>query len=270
MSEFPRPEVTVLLHLLRPNVTTEDVALIADNLAEEGFSWTELTEYAIWHRLVPLLARQVEHLVPELFPADIRQVLGQYYKKNRAQCRVLFEELHTVMQSLGRAGIEAMAYKGPVFAAQAYRDIAAREYNDLDIIVANGDYQAVLECLRGLGYSRDHASTHNQTQLAWHYYGQEILFRHRPDIALEPHWRLLPSAFAFNLEYGDLWPNAISLAVEGRCFATLSPEDTLLALCMHHGKEQWRRLRQVCDLAFYLGSNPFRSIGDSELFNIVR
>lgn len=249
------PEMAALLLLAGPESSSQKRDAIDGYLRTADFDWTSFVESALRHRLVPLLDWQVGAIAPRLFPAEIKDALRVHLEHNRRRSRILLEELHTVTTSLERAGIVALAIKGPVFAVQAYPDISLREYNDLDIFVDRNDYRTTVGCLKELGYIRDPALDHGKELLAWDYYGQDILFEPQLGIAVEPHWRLTPATFPGGLQFSDLRGNATRYAIDGHSFVSLSPEDTLLAVCIHHGKEQWCWLRQVCDVAYFVHRN---------------
>lgn len=256
MNKSTGPETAALLLLVSPHNSSHKLAAINRYFETSGFDWGKFTEIALWHRLVPLLARQIDVLAPQYFPQDIKDALKVYRENNRQRSRLLLDELHKVTSALEGAGIRVMTVKGPVFAAQAYGDISLREYNDIDFMVDKTDYYTTISCLLGLGYTCDRALQHGKELLAWRYYGQDILFKSQLDIAVEPHWRLLPATFPASPQFTDLWPNSTRYEVQEYRFASPALEDTLLVLCIHHGKEHWLWLRQICDVAHFVDRNP--------------
>ncbi len=56
------------------------------------------------------------------------------------------------MEFLGGSGIEAVPYKGPMLAVQAYGDIGLREFMDLDILVRHREIPKITEVMRENGY----------------------------------------------------------------------------------------------------------------------
>lgn len=248
-------EIDTLLRIVRPALNPEDTGAINESLAADQFDWTVFTRIALAHRLVPLVQWRIRELAPPGVPEEIAAALNTYSRTRQLYSRLLLDELHAVAAALAEAGVPMMTFKGPVFAAQAYPAISLREYNDLDIVIDRNDYRAAIRCLQSLGYHHGTGTPHRKELLAWRYYGQDILYNTQRDIAVEPHWRLLPATFPASVGFRDLWPTAREYRLEGYRFVSMSPEDTLLVLCMHHGKEHWGWLRQVCDVAFFMHRN---------------
>jgi hypothetical protein len=60
---------------------------------------------------------------------------------------------------------------------------------------------------------------------------------------------LLPRFYAVDLRTEDLLARSRPTSLGGRQVPSLSPEDTLLVLCLHAAKHLWMRLIWVCDIA---------------------
>src|SRR5207247_10696100 len=65
----------------------------------------------------------------------------------------------------------------------------------------------------------------------------------------EIQWRIAPRYFSFPLDYGSLWERLRPIVLGDRKVLTLSPEDSLLILCVHGAKHLWERLGWICDVA---------------------
>ena len=50
-----------------------------------------------------------------------------------------------------------------------------------------------------------------------------------------------------------VWDRLGSITLAGRPIACLSPEDTVLALCLHGSKHAWERLLWICDVGAFIG-----------------
>src|SRR6202042_525320 len=74
-------------------------------------------------------------------------------RKNMARAIYLSHELTRILEIFESRGIQAIPYKGPVLAAQAYGDIALRQFHDLDIVLRQRDLPAAHEVMMGLGYT---------------------------------------------------------------------------------------------------------------------
>ena len=70
--------------------------------------------------------------------------------------RHLTAELVRLTGLLKAAGVEAIAFKGPVLAAMAYGSIELRQFVDLDILVRQSDLPRIAEILTAEGYLSPH------------------------------------------------------------------------------------------------------------------
>ena len=73
-------------------------------------------------------------------------------RANAVRSLALTAELFKIMEVFRSQEILAIPYKGPVLAAQAYGNVALREYEDLDIVLHQRDMPKANEIMVGLGY----------------------------------------------------------------------------------------------------------------------
>jgi len=74
-------------------------------------------------------------------------------RANAVRCLVLTAELIKIVDLLQSEGIQAIPYKGPALAVQAYGEIALREFDDLDIILRQRDHgEGETTSMQGIGY----------------------------------------------------------------------------------------------------------------------
>jgi hypothetical protein len=66
---------------------------------------------------------------------------------------------------------------------------------------------------------------------------------------VELQWALLPNFYAVDLRVGELVERARQTLLSGCQAPCLSPEDSLIVLCLHAAKHLWTRLIWVCDIA---------------------
>ena len=64
----------------------------------------------------------------------------------------LFEELARLVDALAKHGIDAIPFKGPLLAIQAFGDLGLREFRDLDFLVRDEDLAKTIATLHSLGY----------------------------------------------------------------------------------------------------------------------
>jgi hypothetical protein len=110
-------------------------------------------------QLAAVAARSMEHGVAGQLGASFERA-GLPVPGELSACRVnaatghlrKLRALGTVAAALDAAGLAWLAMKGPVLAGRWYADAASREYKDLDLLVAPGDFGAAIDVLRATGF----------------------------------------------------------------------------------------------------------------------
>lgn len=218
--------------------------------------WTRLVQLALHHRLAPLLFEALNNAHASAVPADIHAAFATYVQGTRAHNTQLICALNDIVIALVDRGLAVMPIKGPVLGELAFADARLRISRDLDILVRESDVAAVMETLFELGYQLPQDTTPAGYRAIRRYGGQYILFGHANGIALEPHWSLTPSTLACDLDYTALWARATPISWDGRPILSPAPEDYLLILCVHGGKEHWPSLKPIVDLAYFIANHP--------------
>jgi hypothetical protein len=220
--------------------------------------WHGLIAAALAHGTAPFLCHHLLETVPEALPPDLAEAAASHRAAARQAFAAGKAELLGLIAALAQAGIEALPFKGPALAWQAYGPPAAalRNFRDLDLLIRPGDIDRCLATLEQLGFRSPVADLSPAILAAYRAHnGQDILFpeanvQHLP---VEPHWAFAPGNFGTSLVPDTLWPRAVPLGLEeGVTLRTLSPEDALLVAALHGGKEQWARLIWVADVAALL------------------
>lgn len=217
--------------------------------------WTAIVQAALRHGVGGILCDALRRQYPGAVPDDILQAAGVFLANQRVKGDALLAELLRVLDALDVAGIRTIPFKGPLLAETLYGDRALRTSRDLDLLVDLADRDRAIAVLNDLGYR---GQTRLRPHLLHRYYdtdGEEILFakdRH----PVEPHWAFAPATFVAELDMAGIWDRAVTVPFAGRAVLCLSPEDNLMALCLHGSKEKWWRLSCVVDVARFIGRNP--------------
>lgn len=243
----------LLLACAHPRPTEQDKRAVRELLLA-GVDWSIFSRKAIAHGLAGLAGHNLSRLAPDLIPEDIRNALEALVGQTRRNNQRLVDELAGITDQLARAGIKAIAFKGPVLAAQAFGDIGLREFRDLDFLIHDADLDKAVSMLCETGYERLGTLSEDQFRLVHRLQGQEILSK--ADIGvIEPHTRLTSLKMALDLDYDGLWQRAAFANVFGHNILTFNPEDTLLVLAVHGGKELWWDIKWACDVAHFIASH---------------
>jgi protein O-GlcNAc transferase len=250
-----KPELSLLLGCARAGDAQEKQAAIEQLLAD-GIDWTSFAQTALEHGFASFAAHTLARLAPDDIPDDILDAFDALADQTSRANRALFDELSRLLDALAENGIDAIPFKGPLLAIQVFGDLALRQFADLDFLVHAEDLAKTIATLNSLGYRRWQELTAAQSALIHRLQGQEIMIGQSSGIVVEPHTRLTSLKMALDIDYPGLWRRAQSTAMNGHTFLTPAPEDGLLLLAIHGGKEMWRKLKWACDFAGFVEAFP--------------
>jgi protein O-GlcNAc transferase len=247
------PELRLLLACARAHTSAENEAAIR-RLLNENTDWTRFVQKAVAHGLAGLAGQTLTRRASDLVPEDILGAFKTFIEQTRDGNQILLDELASLIEQLTAAGVKAIPFKGPVLAQQAFGDLALRGFRDLDLLIRDRDMPQTIKTLLADGYTRQGKLTDVQFDLVHWLQGQEILFK--DEGAVEPHTRLTSVKTALDIDYEGLWRRARQEQIFGHDMLTFSPEDTLLVLAIHGGKELWWSIKWACDIADFIASHP--------------
>jgi len=238
--------VEILLASARTRLGTEPSGRL-QSLLEGDVPWQELLLVAKGQGMLPLLSWELRRTCAPLLPVRWEAALQEAFHANGRRNLRLTRDLTLALSALERAGVEAVAWKGPLLAATAYGNLGLREFSDLDILVRRPDLESASAVLVGLGYERANYMP-RQRERQFLRAENEIMFT-REGLLVDLHWRLASQRYALRLEPNDIWRRLRPAQLAGVAVRTLAPEDLLLALCFHGAQHSWERLSWICDIA---------------------
>jgi hypothetical protein len=248
-----RPENELLLLCARPR-GVEDAAGRVRELTRAGIDWELLYRLAQRHAVLPLLYRGLEANAHGASPQGFRERLREKFRENATRNTLLAGELVRIARRFESEGVAVLAYKGPALAVQAYGNLSLRRFIDLDIIVRRRDVAHAGALLRSLGFGKPEGLTESQEEFLLRRQHNLAFTRDAGKLIVELHWEVAPAAFADVPLGARAWERAVRVPLFGGEVQSLSPEDLLLALCVHGTKHLWERLAWVCDVAALLAS----------------
>ena len=250
-----RLEAELLLCFAR-TFQDEETRLRREALLKQKVDWDYLLELALRHRVMPLLYRHLNSFCPEAIPAQFMERLRDYFYLNAARNHLLTEALCEALELFESSGINCVPYKGPVLAKRLYGDAAYRQFSDLDIFIRAKDVARASELLRLHGYRRE-IELASALEAAFLKVGCEHMFkRERGRVFLELHWGFAPTYFPLRLNSESMWQRLEPLRIGNTGARTFSVEDLLLILCLNAGKDFWRELGSLCDVAQLISTTP--------------
>lgn len=250
-----RPEVQLFMCCARARLDEERIGQLRQ-LLDAAMDWNYILRFAESHGLVPLLYYHLHHHAPDKVPPLIYEKLRDQFRRISALNVYLSGELRRLLKLFGAHEIDAIPYKGPALAAQAYGNVALRRFCDLDILVRQGDVLRVKELLVAEGYELHPQLNGVQQALMLRTQCNLPFTRDKHRLIVEIHWRVSARLFSAPLDADDLWENAKLETFNGMTINTLSPEDLLLSLCVHGAKHLWERLSWIADIAQLLEVHP--------------
>jgi hypothetical protein len=227
-----------------------------DWLVERVRDWDGLFRMAEEHRMLPMLASRLGEMGPAV-PPVIQERLRAAYDRNAFHSLANAAELISVLQAFDQAKIAAMPFKGVVLGASVYHDLTSRPAGDLDVLIRYTDLLPATTILLNRGYELKTPLRADGMPAVPYYY--EYHFERQTDgMVMELRWRLelSPRHFKRDLGMDWVWPRRRTAILAGAEVPVMSPETTLLVLCMHGSKHVWSRLIWICDVAQLLDSVP--------------
>ena len=240
-------EFELLCALAGAELAPERVERIA-NWDLSTLNWSEILRLAEHHGVLPLAARNLIEYGRGL-PPEIERSLRSAYKANLRRNLWFTAELARIMQHFERRQLRAVPYKGPALAQSLYRDPGLRSFSDLDFLISSADFEPAKQALAEIGY-RPAADLLPAVERLWLRTGYERSFDSAAGKNLvELQWALLPHFYAVDLGVEDLLARAGRTVAGGCEMPCLSPEDSVLGLCLHAAKHLWTRLIWLSDIA---------------------
>ncbi len=247
-------EKELLLACLRAPSPADSDAQIAE-LLRHPIEWGSLIEDAGNHAVTPMVYLRLRAF-EEAIPAGAYAELAGSYRANSVRNVFLAAELSRILVGLAAAQVEAIPYKGPALAAQAYSDLTLRAFEDLDIVIPQGRLPAAHAAMRELGFTPRypwlHETAASRSFMPGEYAYQDAAGRVFVEIHTERTLRHFPQP----PDLDGFFSRSVAVNVGGRELRTFAPEDQLIFLAMHGAKDFWERLVWIADIAALLRAAP--------------
>jgi hypothetical protein len=140
----------------------------------------------------------------------------------------LYGELADILGALRVEGIPVIVLKGAYLAETVYEDRGLRSMRDLDLLVRKCDLSHAEATLFAMGYSRLPGRTADVSRR--HHLPPLVRSGRTP---VEIHWTIENPTEPFDIDVEGLWARATPASIGGQEVLALSPEDSLLHLCLH-------------------------------------
>jgi hypothetical protein len=239
-------EVCLLLACaLAPAAADLSAALLGDRA--RPFSAERLLERAAAHRMLPQVAAQ---LLPANAPAiaAVSARVESAARANHGRGVFMAGELARLLDTFHAAGIQAVPFKGPAFAALLGDGPGSREMDDLDVLLKPEDVAGAAQALAPLGYS----ATLPPQALASPWLTRAAcelgLSAHRGEVLVELHWRLAPHWYPAPCAVDDVMARLTERNFVGRRALWPAPEELFLIHVSDGMKSCGSGIRWIADV----------------------
>jgi hypothetical protein len=243
-----RPELRLLLVCARENLDAGRAEQVRA-LVRRDLDWAWLVRAAQAHGTAPLLIWHLTRLAPDAVPAPLGDDLRRSFHDNACRNLLLTGELLRLLRLFAGYDIRVIPFKGPTLAAQAYGNLALRQFIDLDLLVLPAELSRARELLAAEGYRSGLPLTPAQEEAYLASIGQMPFVKEGRTCMVELHAQIMPRDFHFPLGLERLWPRLRPVSVGGSTVHALAGQDLLLVLCAHGAKHLWGCLSWLCDVA---------------------
>lgn len=204
-----------------------------------------LVHQVIRHQLLPTYLRS-EHPSLEELDEQTKADLIRQSQAGTTRVLTLVSRFRSSVRALDQAGIRYAVYKGPTLAEQAFGDIAARQFGDIDLLIHPRDFITACDILSGIGF---------QSSLSLTPFVRAYIRKSRRDftmnqgvLRLDMHQQIARGPSFFALPEGE-WSNLKRLPLLNQSVPTLPMEVEKVLLTVHAARHGWDSYKLVLDLA---------------------
>ena len=225
-------------------------------LLTHEINWQDLGQIALHQGVFPLFYLRLKAAAEGQIPPESATLFDQRLHSIAQNNIRLTWKLIQLIELLSSQAVEFLVLKGPVFALQAFGDLALRQFTDLDILIHPEDFSEVYELLCQGGYTPifELGSTQKRFQVQS---DNHFSFKRQGDV-IEVHWKIAPQENIYPIKPEQIWQELNSVSLLEREIPSPSPENTILFACLHGAKHGWRQLKWIVDLAYL--SQTFNNI----------
>jgi hypothetical protein len=244
------PELRLIVAAATPRMHAAGSA-VTNAIFDGVRDWNAVGELAARHGLRPLCFEFIRKFNSGSVPEDWLQSFSSSIRAISQRSLALSAELVLILDILERAGIRAIPYKGPALAAQAFGDIARREYGDLDLLVHQEEISTIAGALQREGYLAAVPLERTLKNIPGQY-----SFSRPGGPPVEFHTEKTLRYYPRPLDLAGMESHLVTVRLGDRSLRTFAPEDALTILGVHGIKHLWARLMWVADIAWLIGSRP--------------
>ncbi|MFJ5768889.1 nucleotidyltransferase family protein [Psychrobacillus sp. NPDC093180] len=243
LSKVPK-EILFILELLEDD--NKGQFQKKNRLLYSNLDWQLFMDYAIHHRLYPVLYNKLKQLDEPLFPNFVLQSFKELYQQNTFKMLQLSREMSSINNLLYEKRIKSIFLKGPILAEDLYGGFSLRTSKDIDFLIPINQIDEVEQLLVLQGYKRE--DNFDRILNDWKFRSHHVTYFHPyKQITVEVHWRLHPGP-ARETSFQDLWSRRRENNMTASPINYLGKEDLFHFLVVHGARHGWFRLRWLHDI----------------------
>src|SRR5579859_3550754 len=229
------PEMRLLVCCSRTKMQPA-IAREIRSLAEDPLNWDALLSEATRHSVTPLLARQLTTIAADALPPARLKQLKDRARGAAVRSLAYTAELIAILELFRTEGLQAIPYKGPVLAAQAYGDFTLREFEDLDLILRQKDMLKANLLITSLGYRAKYPWSLSVSAASL-VPGEYSYCDQQRRMIIDVHTERTLRHFPIPPDIDELAQSLVAASFSGHVIQTFAPEDGLPLLCIHGSKD---------------------------------
>ena len=245
-------DIDMLLACARSRLNPQHTVQIK-SLAQQDIDWNYVTRLAERHDITPLIFASLNLVCPEDIPPLILAQLRDDYLAAAQHNFALAGQLLWLMDLFAAHHIQAVPIKGPALTVFVYRELALRQFSDLDILVHRQQVEAARDLLIASGYVLSGTKAGERLAADEHHYN---LAHATSGVVVELHWELAQKYYSFSFNPDGVWERLDTILLMGKPIPSLTAEDYLLILAVHGSKHGWEDLKWICDLNELIDAQP--------------
>jgi hypothetical protein len=221
--------------------------------ADENLNWDKVVRIASGQGISLLLYSALtaqEDVVP---PQNVKSVLKQQFLTNLNQNIARTTQLIRALTLLQSHKIGALPFKGPVLGELAYHDLGLRVFSDVDILIQSRDFLRAHDLLRENGW-KPSTILSGKIRKVWIHSRRDLEFTHS-QIVMDCHQQLTQGPRFLSPE-SHIWSSTQEVVLLNKKFVSISPEYTVISICLNGTKDQWATIKPITDLFLFLRHTP--------------
>lgn len=218
---------------------------------DKTVKWDMIVKYLCRTKVMGLFWSSMKSLKVDIFiPTNISRVLEFFYLGNLERNKILLREYASLSQLIFDSGIKTAPLKGVPLLNNVYTDIGARQLNDIDLLVAYRDKDALNELLINKGFFHGHIGYDDKGNIEVKEFNRikEIIWKTKMN-NLAPFYKIIGDKWcnildidcSFALDYRMIYQDVTNIIdnrlVQKECGYEMKIEDFFIQICCHLYKE---------------------------------